>query len=65
MGHLEEVGETYFEHMRHAFNLGSVLLLSSMGQFLHSIFPNVKPPCGSDVDSLIKFLESKKAGNRK
>lgn len=65
MGHLEEVGETYFEHMRHAFDIASTLLLASMGQFLHSVLPNVRPPFGSDVESLIKFLESKKAGNRK
>jgi hypothetical protein len=64
MGHLKDIDETYFEHFRHAFEIGSVLLLSSFAQIFHSIVPDFHPPFGSDVDSLIKFLESKKAMNR-
>ena len=64
MGHLEDINETYFEHLRHAFEIGSVLFLSSFAQLFHSFVPDFHPPYGSDVDSLIRFLESKKAGNR-
>lgn len=64
MGHLKEINEGYFEHFRHAFEIGSVLLLSSLAQILHSIIPDFAPPFGSDVKSLIKFLESKLPENR-
>ncbi len=64
MGHLKDVNEGYFEHFRHAFELGSVLFLASFGQFAHAIIPDLFPPLGSDVRSLIKFLESKLPENR-
>ena len=64
MGHLKEIGESYWEHMRNAFNIGSTLILAAAGQFLHAVFPDVKPPYGSDIESLISFLESMKAENR-
>jgi len=59
MGHLKEINEGYFEHLRHAFEIGSVLLLSSFAQIIHSFIPDFAPPYGSDIRSLIKFLESK------
>jgi hypothetical protein len=65
MGHLEDIEETYFEHFRHAFEIGSVLFLSSFAQIFHSLVPDFRPPFGSDVKSLIEFLESKKAKNRR
>jgi len=65
MGHLKDVNETYFEHFRHAFEVGSVLLLSSLAQMLHAVVPEFCPPYGSDIESLVKFLESKQPENRK
>ena len=65
MGHLKDVNETYLEHFRQAFEIGSVLFLASFGQFAHSLAPNFCPPLGSDVRSLIEFLESKLPENRK
>ena len=64
MGHLQEINETYYEHFRHAWEIASVLLLSSLAQFIHSVVPDFTPPYGSDVDSLIEFLESKRSKNR-
>lgn len=64
MGHLKDINEGYFEHFRHAFELGSVLFLSSFGQFLHAVVPDIHPPCGSDVSSLMEFLKSKLPENR-
>lgn len=65
MGHLRDVNETYFEHFKHAFEIGSVLLLASCAQIAHSVVPNFCPPCGTDVKSLIEYLESKLPENRK
>lgn len=65
MGHLKDVNEGYFEHFRHAFEVGSVLLLSSFAQIFHAIIPDFCPPYGSDIRSLIEFLESKLPENRK
>jgi len=64
MGHLKDINETYFEHFRHAFEIGSILFLASFVQFLHSVFPNICAPLGSDARSLIEFLESKLPENR-
>jgi hypothetical protein len=65
MGHLKDVNETYLTHCRHALALSSRLFLSSIGQALHAFAPDVHPPLGSDVRSLISFLESKLPENRK
>lgn len=65
MGHLKDINETYFEHFRHAFEIGSTLFFASFGQLVHSLVPNFCPPLGSDVKSMIKFLESKLPENRK
>ena len=61
MGHLDEIEEGYWEHFRHAFEVGSVLMISSLAQIAHSVFPNFHPPFGSDIHSHIEFLESKRA----
>ena len=65
MKHLKDVNETYLEHFRHAFEIGSTLFFASFGQLAHSMAPDLAPPFGSDVRSLIKFLESKLPENRK
>ena len=65
MGHLKDVNETYLTHCRHALALSFRLFLSSIGQTLHAFVPDVHPPLGSDVRSLISFLESKLPENRK
>jgi hypothetical protein len=65
MGHLKDVNETYLTHCRHALVLSSRLLVASLGQALHALVPDVHPPLGSDVRSLISFLESKLPENRK
>ena len=65
MGHLKDVNETYLPHCRHALALSSRLLVASVGQAIHAFVPDVNPPLGSDVGSLISFLESKLPENRK
>ncbi|MDP6906029.1 MAG: DUF6356 family protein [Candidatus Thalassarchaeaceae archaeon] len=39
MGHLEDVGMGYFEHMKWAFTLSIRFGLSSIQLVLHAIFP--------------------------
>jgi len=64
MGHLRDIDETYMEHFRHAIEIGAILLFSSVAQIVHAVCPNFAPPLGSDVESLIHFLESKRPSSR-
>ena len=58
--HLNKVGETYFQHMLVAGLISLKLLVSSIAQAVHALLPFVDPPLGTDVCSLIEFLEAKK-----
>jgi len=55
--HLEEVGETYWQHFKVAASVSLRLYIASYTQFLHAIFPFIKPPLGTDVHSLIEYLD--------
>tara|TARA_B000000557_G_C20812929_1_gene461267 strand:+ start:2283 stop:2522 length:240 start_codon:yes stop_codon:yes gene_type:complete len=59
MKHLDEVGETYWEHMRAALAITGRLALATHCQLLHAVFPFIKPPLENDLESLIKFLENR------
>ena len=67
--HPNEVGETYLEHMRNALRVTYKLAIATNCQLLHAVLPFVKPPCGTDLKSLIKDLseflpeERKKKGH--
>ena len=62
--HLEMVGESYTQHMLVAFFTGVKLQLAVCGQFVHAVFPFIDPPFGTDVRSLVKYLEMKLPENR-
>jgi len=47
--HPNSVDESYVRHMASAFGLGTLLLFSSMFQFIHAIFPFIHPPFGTDI----------------
>ena len=64
MKHLEEVGETYWEHFLIAASVSHKLAVASWCQLLHAFLPPVKPPCGCDLKSLIEYLESRLPENR-
>tara|TARA_B100000287_G_scaffold429553_1_gene483109 strand:+ start:3539 stop:3781 length:243 start_codon:yes stop_codon:yes gene_type:complete len=64
MKHLEEVGETYWEHFLTAAGVSHKLAVASWCQLLHAVLPSVSPPCGCDLKSLIAHLESKLPENR-
>jgi len=63
--HLDEVGESYREHMCTASAIGLKLLAASMAQFVHAVFPFVCPPLKTDVESLIQFLSKRTPAARK
>ena len=64
MKHLEEVGETYWEHFLAAASVSHKLAVASWCQLLHAVIPSISPPCGCDLKSLIKYLEDNLPENR-
>ena len=65
MGHLDDIGESYLTHCRHALVLSFRLFIAAIAQVLHAFLPDIRPPFGSDLESLISFLKSKLPENRK
>ncbi len=57
MTHLEEAGETYFEHMRHAQAIPWALLVMSAKCFVHSIHTELfKNGVSSKIEELNNFV---------
>lgn len=54
--HLEERGETYFEHMQAAARLSLMLAVISLKCVVHSVFPNCYKTCVSDSLSDIEKM---------
>jgi hypothetical protein len=63
--HPNSVGETYLQHCLVAAKLSLRLSMASLAQLVHAILPFFDPPCGTDVCSMIKYLENKKPEIRK
>lgn len=63
--HLNDVGETYFQHMKQALTISLRLGAACIAQLIHAVFPFVSPPFGTDVKSLLSFLDKKLPANRK
>ena len=63
--HLDEVNESYFKHALQALSISFRCQIAVYNQFLHAIFPFIAPMPGTEVCSLIKFLEKKLPENRK
>jgi len=49
MKHLEDIGETYWQHFAFAIRFGFVLLLTGILVMVHAIFPNVFKNVGNSV----------------
>ena len=62
--HLLEVDESYIAHGLTALSIAVMLVLSAIAQLVHAILPFVRPPLGTDVCSLIEYLEAKKPESR-
>lgn len=54
--HLEEIGETYFEHLGHALHCGVLLFLASIACIVHAFLPFVF----KDTASTIAYRVSKR-----
>ena len=63
--HLNEVKEGYWEHFKVALLVAIKLQVSSWAQLIHGALPFFKPPLGSDICSLINYLEERTPQNRK
>ncbi len=46
MGHLEDIGESWFTHFRRAWRLSFVCLIGSFRLLVHGLFPNVDVAAG-------------------
>lgn len=47
--HLEEVDETYFEHLRHASRFSVTMAVGSIACLVHAIFPFLFTKAGSAI----------------
>jgi hypothetical protein len=65
MKHLDEVGETYWQHFKTGIDVVGALALATHCQLLHALIPCIKPPFGTDLKSLIGYLEKRLPENRK
>jgi hypothetical protein len=63
--HLNEVGETYFEHMRFAFLVGALAAGAGLACMLHALVPGVcQTTCSRTVGSLQKlFVDRRQLGS--
>lgn len=60
MTHLDEVGETYWQHFAFAARIGLILFITSFLIVLHAIFPFMFKRTGSEViKSLYDLLENR------
>ena len=62
--HPSSVNETYWQHLCAASRLSARLSIACSSQLAHAFFPFIKPPFGSDVDSLMRLLEELNPQNR-
>ena len=53
MGHLRDTGMTYFQHMRHAFLISSLLTTAAACCIIHAVFPFVFKKTASNI---IKYV---------
>ena len=49
MKHLEEIGETYWQHCKFALRFAVVMFFTSILLVIHAFFPNAFKEVGSDV----------------
>lgn len=60
MGHLNDVGESYIQHLKITIKVATRLACAAGCQLLHGFMPDVKPPFKNDINSLIDFLDSQR-----
>jgi len=60
--HLDEVGETYFQHFGHAMHFAAVMVVGAVACCVHAIFPFLLQNTGSQC---IETLYDRMVVNRK
>jgi len=56
MKHLQEVNETYLQHLKVTIKIASRLMCAAGSQLIHGIIPDMKPPFNNNLNSIIDFL---------
>ena len=63
MKHLEEIGETWWQHCRFALRFAFVMFLTSVLLVVHAFFPNAFKSVGNDVvRHMHAILEARRNG---
>ena len=61
MGHLKDIGETYWQHFKFAMSLAFLLFKAGFAVFVHAIVPSLFVTTASETLKEINFiLESRK-----
>ena len=64
MKHLEEIGETYWEHCKFALLFALVMIVTGILLVIHAFFPNAFKSAGSDViKHMYAILEARSNGD--
>ena len=62
MKHLEETGETYFEHMKHAISISYLLLAAGTKCLIHAVIPPLfETGVSSKLDDLNALVKRNEA----
>jgi len=62
--HLEEIGETYWEHCKFALRFAFVMIVTGILLVIHAFFPNAFKSVGSDViKHMYAILEARSNGD--
>ena len=59
--HLNEVGETYFQHFRHAAGFAGTMMLAAIACMIHAVLPFLFERTGSNC---IRYLHDRMVLNR-
>lgn len=61
MKHLDEVGETYWQHFKFAAGMGLLLFITGILVLIHAVFPDILKNVGSDaIQHVSNILEERK-----
>ena len=64
MGHLQDINESYLQHLKVTAKVAGRLICAAGCQLIHGIIPDKKAPFNNNLDSLINFLNMQLPCNR-
>ena len=65
LAHPQEVGETYFTHMRVAGSFGVAMMTGGIKAMVHAVFPNLCVTSGSDTIRRLHTIMVEKRGAKR